>query len=118
MGMLNNPKKENKIGRGPKVEVENKVNIHDVKVPEDNLKASEIARVTLPVNIRVDNHIRNAIASLINLGKFDNSKEFVQYALDKYIEEEMSPEDLKGFEYIRDTLEIKDFEKENRRKNK
>lgn len=116
MGMLNNSKKENKIGHGPKVEVENKVNIHDVKVPEDNLKASEIARVTLPVNIRVDNHIRNAIASLINLGKFDNSKEFVQYALDKYIDEEMGSEELKGFEYIRDTLEIKDFEKESRKK--
>lgn len=113
MGMLNNSKKENKIGCGSKLEVEN---INNVKVPEDSLKISEMKRVTLPVNIRVDNHIRNSIASLINLGKFDNSKEFVQYALDKYVDEELSPEDLKGFEYIRNNLEIKDFEKKNRKK--
>lgn len=116
--MLNNPKKDNKIRRGAKIEVENKVNINDVTVPEDYLKTSNIVRVTLPINIRVDNHIRNSIASLINLGKFDSSKEFVQYALDKYIEKELSPEDLKRFEYIRDTLEIKDFEKANKKKGK
>lgn len=114
MGMLEKPKK--KIGRGAKVEVENKVSLNDIKTLEDDLSVKEVGRVTIPVNIRVDNHVRNAIASLVNLGKFETAKDFVEWAIDKYLDEELNPDELKGYEYIRDTMEVKDFEKENRKK--
>lgn len=53
---------------------------------------------------------------MVNLGKFETAKDFVEWAIDKYLDEELNPEELKGYEYIRDTMEVKDFEKENRKK--
>ncbi|RHW44765.1 hypothetical protein DS832_08800 [Bombilactobacillus bombi] len=66
MGMLNHEpnKQKKKLDRGTTVEVKNQVNRGEVLGERSFTKA-----VTIPINTRVDNHIRNQISALLNLGK-------------------------------------------------
>lgn len=109
------------LSRGSRVEVANKVSREDVQVLADKNKASEIPTiksVTEPVNIRVDNHIRNDILGFVTLGKFDSYKEFCEYAVEVY-KETMSQDELKRHKYLKETYEIKDFERvEKKKQNK
>lgn len=53
--------------------------------PTNNL-ATLSTTVTEPVNIRVDNHIRNRIATLITMGHSDTQKEMVEILVNLFIE--------------------------------
>lgn len=109
MGLLNHDEPNNqstkhKLNRGAKVVVQNQVERNDV-VPSD-LKKS------FPVNVRVDNHIRNQISALINLGKAKSQKELVQ----KYVEHAisaLSESESSRFDKMFDILEQKDDMKTN-----
>jgi len=72
---------------------------------------SETERAT----IKVDNHIRNTLTTLVNMGKYESQKD----AVDKLCQQEIDklPEDeRKRFNLIYDTLELKDYTKQQKRK--
>lgn len=104
MGMLNHnvgPTK-NKLERGTKINVQNQVNRAEVLGAEATSKT-----VTIPINIRVDNHIRNQISALLNLGLGKSQKDFVKNAVNKSIEE-LSESDRIRFNKMFEILEEKD----------
>lgn len=107
MGMLNHEpnNKKKKLDRGTTIEVKNQVERGEVLGEKSFTKA-----VTIPVNIRVDNHIRNQISALINLGKGKSQKDFVKTVVNNVIEE-LSESDRARFNKMFDILEEKDHMK-------
>lgn len=82
------------------VEVENQVTRQDV-LTEDN-------SVTFPANVRVDNHIRNQITALNNIGMGSTQKDIVGSLLSERIEK-LSDSDRQRFDRILNILEQKDY---------
>ena len=118
----NNQKKG--LTRGPKIEINNKVNRADIEksspLKEKALKEKTIVSsiITEPVNIRVDNHIRNQIAALITMGHSDNQKEMVETFVNLYIEN-LTNGELKRFEDLVQIYEDKDVKRhQNKLQNK
>lgn len=120
-----NKRKSNKLlTRGPKVEVENQVNRADIeKKKKSLLKKNSSAEnviisttITEPVNVRVDNHIRNKIQSLITLGHADSQREMVDMILNEYIEK-LDKSEYKRFVDLVKIYEDKDVTRHNK-KNK
>lgn len=116
----NNQKKG--LTRGPKIEINNKVNRADIEkssqIKEKALKEKTIvsSSITEPVNIRVDNHIRNQIAALITMGHSDNQKEMVETFVNLYIEN-LTNGELKRFEDLVQIYEHKDLKKYQKKTN-
>ena len=116
----NNQKKV--LTRGPKIEINNKVNRADIEkssqLKEKALKEKTIVSgsITEPVNIRVDNHIRNQIAALITMGHSDNQKEMVETFVNLYVEN-LTNSELKRFEDLVQIYEHKDFKKHQKKTN-
>lgn len=104
MGMLNHNvgQTKNKLERGTKINVQNQVNRAEVLGAEAASKT-----VTIPINIRVDNHIRNQISALLNLGLGKSQKDFVKNAVNQSIEE-LSESDRVRFNKMFEILEEKD----------
>ncbi|MSD72292.1 hypothetical protein GKD73_16250, partial [Faecalibacterium prausnitzii] len=67
-------KKKRLLKRGPTIQVENQVSRSDVTGEEKGI----IKNVTYPANVRVDNHVRNQISALQNLGLGSSAKDIVQ----------------------------------------
>lgn len=114
----NNQKKG--LTRGPKIEINNKVNRADIEkssqIKEKALKEKTIvsSSITEPVNIRVDNHIRNQIAALITMGHSDNQKEMVETFVNLYIEN-LTNSELKRFEDLIQIYEDKDVKRHQKK---
>ena len=108
------------LTRGPKIETANKVNRSDIEkkptVNEPSSKEKNVlsSYVTEPVNIRVDNHIRNYIAALITMGHSDTQKDMVELVLNLYIEN-LSNGELKRFEDLVQIYEDKDVKKHQKK---
>ena len=104
MGMLNHESKQTKqkLERGTKIEIKNQVDRAQV-LDDDTANKT----VTVPINIRVDNHIRNQISALLNLGLGKSQKDFVKNVVNHTIEE-LSESDRARFNKIFDILEEKD----------
>lgn len=107
-GMLS----KKRIDRGPKIEVKNKVSLEEVSgneiENEDN--KNKIPRVTLPSSLRINNHIKNELQALVSMGHFGSFKEFLEDALNDYINN-LPEGEQKQLEYIVNKLELKDYEK-------
>lgn len=103
MGMLDHKNSNNtekhSLKRGPQVVVKEQVARNNIVTDSET--------VTLPVNIRVDNHIRNQISALLNLGYGTSQKELVKNLVDKTIEELPENEKIR-FEKMYTILEQKD----------
>ena len=114
----NNQKKG--LTRGPKIQTNNKVNREDIEksgpiqetFPKEKTIVSSI--ITEPVNLRVDNHIRNKIAALITMGHSDNQKEMVETFVNLYIEN-LTNSELKRFEDLVQIYEDKDVKKHQKK---
>lgn len=104
MGMLNHESKQTKqkLERGTKIEIKNQVDRAQV-LDDDTANKT----VTIPINIRVDNHIRNKISALLNLGLGKSQKDFVKNVVNHTIEE-LSESDRARFNKMFDILEEKD----------
>ena len=108
------------LTRGPKIETANKVNRSDIEkkptVNEPSSKEKNVltSYVTEPVNIRVDNHIRNYIAALITMGHSDTQKDMVELVLNLYIEN-LSNGELKRFQDLVQIYEDKDVKKHQKK---
>lgn len=124
MALLNHSEVKNTgkkiLTRGPKIETTNKVNRGDIEmkttVNEPSSKGKNVLTtyVTEPVNIRVDNHIRNYIAALITMGHSDTQKDMVELVLNLYIEN-LSNSELKRFEDLVQIYEDKDVKKHQKK---
>lgn len=124
MALLNHSELKNTgkkiLTRGPKIETANKVNRGDIEmkptVNEPSSKGKNVlsSYVTEPVNIRVDNHIRNNIAALITMGHSDTQKDMVELVLNLYIEN-LSNGELKRFEDLVQIYEDKDVKKHQKK---
>lgn len=125
MALLNHSEVKNTgkkiLTRGPKIETTNKVNRGDIELkPTVNEQPSSKGKnvlttyVTEPVNIRVDNHIRNYIAALITMGYSDTQKDMVELVLNLYIEN-LSNGELKRFEDLVQIYEDKDVKKHQKK---
>ena len=109
------------LTRGPKIETTNKVNRGDIELkptvneqPSSKGKNVLTSYVTEPVNIRVDNHIRNYIAALITMGHSDTQKDMVELVLNLYIEN-LSNGELKRFQDLVQIYEDKDVKKHQKK---
>ena len=125
MALLNHSEVKNTgkkiLTRGPKIETANKVNRGDIELkptvneqPSSKGKNVLTSYVTEPVNIRVDNHIRNYIAALITMGHSDTQKDMVELVLNLYIEN-LSNGELKRFEDLVQIYEDKDVKKHQKK---
>lgn len=125
MALLNHSEVKNTgkkiLTRGPKIETTNKVNRGDIELkptvneqPSSKGKNVLTSYVTEPVNIRVDNHIRNYIAALITMGHSDTQKDMVELVLNLYIEN-LSNGELKRFEDLIQIYEDKDVKKHQKK---
>ena len=124
MALLNHSEVKNTgkkiLTRGPKIETANKVNRGDIEmkttVNEPSSKGKNVLTtyVTEPVNIRVDNHIRNYIAALITMGHSDTQKDMVELVLNLYIEN-LTNGELKRFEDLVQIYEDKDVKKHQKK---
>lgn len=132
MALLDHDKNKSKttgkklLTRGPKIEVNSQVNRSDI---ESNILSEEVVEdsknnyatlsttVTEPVNIRVDNHIRNRIAALITMGYSDTQKEMVETLVNLFTES-LEKNELKRFEDLVDIYEQKDYMKHQKKNNK
>lgn len=125
MALLNHSEVKNTgkkiLTRGPKIETTNKVNRGDIELkptvneqPSSKGKNVLTSYVTEPVNIRVDNHIRNYIAALITMGHSDTQKDMVELVLNLYIEN-LTNGELKRFEDLVQIYEDKDVKKHQKK---
>ena len=125
MALLNHSEVKNTgkkiLTRGPKIETTNKVNRGDIELkptvneqPSSKGKNVLTSYVTEPVNIRVDNHIRNYIAALITMGHSDTQKDMVELVLNLYIEN-LSNGELKRFEDLVQIYEDKDLKRHQKK---
>ena len=125
MALLNHSEVKNTgkkiLTRGPKIETTNKVNRGDIELkptvneqPSSKGKNVLTSYVTEPVNIRVDNHIRNYIAALITMGHSDTQKDMVELVLNLYIEN-LTNGELKRFEDLVQIYEDKDVMKHQKK---
>lgn len=127
MALLNHDQIKNKnkktLTRGPKIEINNQVSRIDIdkdnftKEPPKKEKAIVSSFVTEPVNIRVDNHIRNKIAALITMGHSDSQKEMVETFVNLYVEN-LNESDAKRFEDLVQIYEDKDVKRHQKKANK
>ena len=132
MALLDHDKNKNKttgkklLTRGPKIEVNSQVNRSDIEktIPSEVVKENPknnfttlSTTVTEPVNIRVDNHIRNRIAAFITMGHSDTQKEMVETLVNLFIEG-LEKSDLKRFEDLVDIYEQKYYMKHQKKNNK
>ncbi|WP_319466880.1 DUF5388 domain-containing protein [uncultured Trichococcus sp.] len=125
MALLNHSEVKNTgkkiLTRGPKIETANKVNRGDNRTEAYLLMNLALrgknvlsSYVTEPVNIRVDNHIRNHIAALITMGHSDTQKDMVELVLNLYIEN-LSNGEFKRFEDLVQIYEDKDVKKHQKK---
>ena len=132
MALLDHDKNKSKttgkklLTRGPRIEVNSQVNRNKkekttsegvVKENPTNNLATLSTTITEPVNIRVDNHIRNRIAALITMGHSDTQKEMVETLVNLFIEG-LEKSELKRFEDLVDIYEQKDYMKHQKKNNK
>lgn len=127
MALLNHDQIKNKnkktLTRGPKIEINNQVSRVDIdktnssKESTSKEKAIISSFITEPVNIRVDNHIRNKIAALITMGHSDSQKEMVETFVNLYIEN-LNDSDAKRFEDLVQIYEDKDVKRHQKKANK
>ena len=106
-------KKKRLLKRGPTIQVENQVSRSDVTGEEKGI----IKNVTYPANVRVDNHVRNQISALQNLGLGSSAKDIVQDLLAEKVEQLDSPT-AKRYQEMVDILEQMDAYKQTEKVDK
>jgi hypothetical protein len=106
------------LTRGAKIEVNNTVKRNDIQASTDKNDDPQVkSTITEPMNVRVDNHIRNKIAALITLGHGDSQKDMVDTVVNYYLET-LDSDELKRFDDLIAIYEAKDFARYQKKKSK
>ena len=106
--------KKKSLQRGARIEVKDKVD-RSLLSKEETGKVEESFRLTIPTNIRVDNHIRNSISALITLGHADSQREMAEILVNQYIET-LDDEEYKRYIGLVDIYLDKDIQKQQQKK--
>ena len=93
-------KHTNDLSKGVSVHIKNQVNRDDI-VPKTQ-------SVTFTRNLRVNNHITNQVAALLDLGVADSTKSLINDLVQNKINQ-LSKEDQNRLQKIINSLEMKDF---------
>lgn len=117
MGMLNSKPKVG-LTRTPNPVVKNTVdrsaqNINKMLERSHNQDMTGVRSRTERATIKIDNHVRNILSTLVNLGVFNSHKDAVEKMAQIEIEK-LTPDARKRFDIIFDSLELKDFNKQNK----
>lgn len=117
-GMLNKGKN---IERKPNPIIEKQVDRNSFNIEKITSNSSHspqklgVKSETERATIKVDNHVRNMLTALANLGIYDSQKEAVEQMCLREIEE-LSADQRKRFEFMLDTLELKDYTRQKSKK--
>lgn len=113
MSLVNHPssKTEEKpkrtlLTRGSSVETKNQVSRNEIINPNKNT-ISKNKEHTYVTNIRVDNHIRNQISALLNLGLGSSAKEIIESMISLQLDQ-LDSGSLKRFNDMVEILEQMD----------
>lgn len=98
-----------------KIEATNKVEMKDIEEQANKSKILE-SSVTEHVSVRIDNHIRNQLFALINLGQAEVLKDMIELILNSYLET-LDEDTLKKFDSLVKIYEERDVIKYNSKKN-
>ncbi|MBD8045440.1 DUF5388 domain-containing protein [Clostridium faecium] len=77
------------------------------QVDRDDI-VQDYERVTFPTNVRVDNHLRNKITALINLGIAPNTKAVIEYLVKREEEKLGNNGELLRYQRMLSVLEERD----------
>lgn len=118
MGML----KKNTTGlkRKPNPVISNQLDRNELnigKMLQNTTVKSEKLGVTSSTEratVKVDNHIRNILTTFVNIGRFDSQKDAIEKLCNEEIES-LTPDERKRFDFIFDSLELKDYSKQQRK---
>ena len=106
-------KKKRLLKRGPTIQVENQVSRSDVTGEEKGI----VKNVTYPANVRVDNHVRNQISALQNLGLGTSAKDIVKSLVAERVEQ-LDSATAKRYQEMVDILEQMDAYKQTEKSQK
>lgn len=106
-------KKKRLLKRGPTIQVENQVSRSDVTGEEKGIAKN----VTYPANVRVDNHLRNQISALQNLGLGTSAKDIVKSLVAERVEQ-LDSATAKRYQEMVDILEQMDAYKQTEKSQK
>lgn len=99
MGMMNHSTTKPKLTRGPVVKVENQIKREDV---------IDDGTVTFTSSVRVDNHVRNKLTALLNIGLGDTQQEIINTLISDKVDV-LDEASKKRFKDMYAILEKKDY---------
>mgnify|MGYP005983032201 FL=1 len=120
MGMLNQSNKK-KLERKPNPVINQQIDRNELNISrmlsnsESEPSKLGIRSTTERATIKVDNHVRNMLTSLVNIGMFDSQKDAVEKMCLSTLDN-LSEDERKRFDFILDSLELKDYNKQQRAK--
>ncbi|MBC9703288.1 MAG: hypothetical protein H9W83_12435 [Leuconostoc sp.] len=120
MGMLKQNSK-NTLERKPNPVISDQMDRNDLNISKMLSKTSSepaklgIRSATERATIKVDNHVRNMLTALVNVGMYDSQKDAVEKMCYSIIEN-LSDDEKRRFDFILDSLELKDYNKQQRKK--
>lgn len=110
------------------VKVNTTITLNDLELEKNELNnvkekpktSSEPAKLgirstTERATIKVDNHVRNMLTALVNVGMYDSQKDAVEKMCYSIIDN-LSEDEKRRFDFILDSLELKDYNKQQRKK--
>ena len=97
--------KKPKLKAGSRVSVRNKVKREDIVNEKEE---PQVLSVTFPANIRADNHIRNELSALLNLGIEKNMKALLNHLIETE-KSSLGDSQITRLEKMVSILEEKDF---------
>ncbi|MCO8288683.1 MULTISPECIES: DUF5388 domain-containing protein [Lactobacillales] len=120
MGMLNQSNKK-KLEWKPNPVINQQIDRNELNIgrilsnSESEPSKLGIRSTTERATIKVDNHVRNMLTSLVNIGMFDSQKDAVEKMCFSTLDS-LSDDERKRFDFILDSLELKDYNKQQRAK--
>lgn len=83
-----------------------KVTVSDLNVPVEK-KTVEVNRVSFNTNLKISNHSRNKLQSMVNLGHADSQKDAIDILFECFVED-LTESEKKEIELQIDILEKRD----------
>lgn len=97
--MMNHSAQKSKLTRGPVVKVENQIKREDV---------IDDGTVTFTSSVRVDNHVRNKLTALFNIGLGDTQQDIINRLINDKVDS-LDDSAKKRFNDMYSILEKKDY---------
>lgn len=83
----------------------------DEILEKDNKALPKKKIKSYPATIRVDTDVNNSIKALGMLGKFSKPKDFIEWAIQEYISNNLTDDELKSYQFMKDQLDTAEMMK-------